>query len=281
MHSIIKHYFYMRFIAIIGLSILSCSPLFSQQETKSHKGEFYFYWGWNRGWFSQSDIHFQGNDYDFELKDVIGNDRQSAFGFDPYLNPARMTIPQYNFRIGYFISDHYNISIGTDHMKYVVQADQMVKISGNIQNSDTQYDGNYANDDIVIAEDFLQFEHTDGLNYPNIELRRFDEIYRAKNISINLTEGFGIGALYPKTNTTLLNKQRYDEFHLAGYGLAAVVGINLSILKHLFIQTEFKGGFINMPDIRTTLSTADKASQHFFFAQWNYVIGGRFDFGRN
>jgi hypothetical protein len=31
-----------------------------------------------------------------------------------------MTIPQTNFRMGYFISDHYSLAIGVDHMKYVL-----------------------------------------------------------------------------------------------------------------------------------------------------------------
>lgn len=249
-------------------------------QAEGHKGEFYFYWGWNRGAFTTSDIRFQGQAYDFTLENVVAKDRQTPFSVDRYLNPSKMTIPQYNVRIGYFINDHYNISIGTDHMKYVMQADQVVKITGHINESGTDYDGVYNGEEIVLTEDFLQFEHTDGLNYPNIELRRFDELLAWKNIKINLTEGLGVGILYPRTNTTLLNKERYDEFHLAGYGLAAVVGVNVSFFKHLFIQTEAKGGFINMPSIRTTLSDVDSAQQRFFFGQWNYVIGARFAVGK-
>jgi len=39
--------------------------------------------------------------------------------------------------------------------------------------------------------------------------------------------------------------------------------------------SELKGGFIHMPDIRTTLIPIDKASQHFFFSQANIVFGVR------
>ena len=28
--------------------------------TKTNKGKIFFYWGWNRGYFSNSDIHFSG-----------------------------------------------------------------------------------------------------------------------------------------------------------------------------------------------------------------------------
>ena len=245
------------------------------------KGNFYIYWGWNLGWFSTSDIHFEGKNYDFTLSDVYANDRQSKFNVSTYFGPTTITIPQYNFRIGYFINDHYNISFGVDHMKYVVQDYQIVKISGRIDSTGTAFDGVYNNDDVILKKNFLAFEHTDGLNYPNIEFRRFDEIINLNKVRIGLTEGVGIGVLYPKTNTKLMNNERYDEFHLAGYGLSAVVGINVTFYKYFFVQSEFKGGFINMPDIRTTISKSDKASQNFFFTQLNIVFGATLNFNKD
>ena len=261
---------------IVALFLTTIS-LFAQEkpdvEPKGNKGKIYFYWGWNRGSFSNSNISFSGSDYNFTLKDVVADDRQTSFDAQTYLLPGNATIPQYNFRIGYFITDNYNISFGIDHMKYVMRQEQTVVIDGEINNSGTIYDGAYSNDEIKLTDDFLQFEHTDGLNYANISFRRFDEIYELYKIKISLTEGIGVGILYPKTNTSLLNKERYDEFHLAGYGLDAVVGVNLSFLKYFFIQSEIKGGYINMPNIRTTNSESDKASQDFFFSQIMIVFG--------
>jgi hypothetical protein len=240
------------------------------------KGNFFIYWGWNRAAYSLSDINFKGNDYNFTLHDVIAKDRQSPFEARLYLNPVNMTIPQYNFRMGYFIGDHYQLSLGADHMKYVMQNDQTVKIDGSISNSGTTYDGNYVNDDIVLAKDFLLFEHTDGLNYENIELRRFDVLFGRKNFHFAVNEGFGAGVLVPRTNTTLLNNKRYDEFHLAGYGISTVLATNLTFFKYFFIQSEWRGGFIHMPDIRTTMNKTDRASQAFWFSQYNVVFGCNF-----
>jgi len=163
-------------------------------------------------------------------------------------------------------------------MKYVMDANQTVKISGEINGTNTIFDGSYNDDDIVLTEDFLTFEHTDGLNYINVEFRRFDEIFNLNHVKINLTEGLGAGFLFPKTNTKLLNYERYDKFHITGYGFSAVVGLNLAIYKHFFIQSELKGGFINMPNIRTTISDLDKAEQSFFFSQVNIVFGATFKF---
>jgi hypothetical protein len=245
---------------------------------KTSQGRLYIYWGWNRGWFSNSDIRFKGSNYNFLLKDVVAKDRQSPFDADLYLNPARMSIPQTNFRIGYFLTDHWNISMGVDHMKYVMQQNQNVGITGYIQDTETPYNNIYNNNKIILTSDFLTFEHTNGLNYVNVESRRSDQWFSSRrtgiaNISISTTAGAGAGILYPRTDTKLLGYKRYDEFHVAGYGLAAILGINVTFWNIFFLQTEVKGGFINMPDIRTTELRTDKGSQHFFFLQHNYELG--------
>jgi hypothetical protein len=238
------------------------------------KGKLYFYWGWNRGAYSKSDIRFKGEDYGFTLSDVIAKDRQTKFSVDNYLNPGNITLPQFNARIGYFFKNNWDISIGTDHMKYVVQTRQTVNVSGNINDSSSPYSGSYNNDEILLAEDFLSFEHSDGLNYVSAEIKRFDNILDLNEIQVNLTEGFGLGFLLPRTNTALLDKERYDEFHLSGYGISSMIGLNLSFFEKFFIQSELKGGYINMPDIRTTNSKADSASQSFFFREITLLFGG-------
>ena len=251
-----------------------------EKYTAHNKGKFYIFWGGNRESFSKSDIRFKGADYDFTLHNVAAHDKPKGFHID-YFNPARMTIPQTNLRIGYFISDHYNISIGFDHMKYVMYNDRRVSYSGYYPNPGT-YNENPANGELTLDEDFLLFEHTDGLNYVNTEISRVDDIsklFKINNtdkIQVNVTEGIGGGFLYPKTNTTLLGKDRYDEFNIAGYGVSAKVGLNVTFFKYFFIQTELKGGYIEMNNIRTTQDKADSAEQNFWFLQRILTVGGIF-----
>ena len=92
------------------------------------------------------------------------------FTLNNYLNPANITIPQYNFRFGYFIKDNIDVSFGIDHLKYVLEQNQLSRISGFIENSGTIYDGVYNNTLLPISEDFLKFEHSDGLNYINFQM---------------------------------------------------------------------------------------------------------------
>jgi len=84
----------------------------------------------------------------------------------------------------------------------------------------------------------------------------------------------------PKTDATLLNNERYDDFHLSGYGISAVVAINFSFYEAFYIQSELKGGYIKMPDIWTSLSKADRASQSVYFSQLNIVFGVNINLGK-
>lgn len=260
-------------LIVFFISLLSFTQLSAQ-----NKGRLYVFWGWNRTAYTKSNIQFTGENYDFTLQKVDGRDRQTPFALDPYFNPALMTIPQTNLRVGYFIKEHYTISAGIDHMKYVMVQNQTVKINGNISNTSSVYDKSYNNEDIQLTEDFLTFEHTDGLNYANVEFCRYDELFDFKkiklpNIQLSVTEGVGVGLVVPKTNTKLIGKERYDEFHLAGYGVNGKVGLNLRLFKYFFLQSEYKFGWINMPDIRTTKSKSDKAKQNFAFSSANFVFG--------
>ena len=277
-----------KYILILIVLLFSTASLVGQENiapTKKNKvvnkGKFFAYWGWNWASYSDSDIRFKGKDYDFTLSDVKAQDRQTKFSVDSYFNPANITIPQNNYRIGYFFKENYTVSIGVDHMKYVMIANQNVSINGDINIGNTKYDGSYSGQDIKLSGDFLKFEHTDGLNYVNIEVKRFDNIDHwfgldFKNLQINLTEGIGVGVLYPRTDTTLLEKERHDNFHLSGWGVSVGAGLNITFLKHFYIQTDYKIGYINMSDIKTSLNPLDSASQSFLFLQNNILIGGRF-----
>lgn len=290
-------------IALIGITSFAQTenqvdlPVVKEKYTAHNKGKFYVFWGGNRETYSTSDIHFSGENYDFVVHDAEASDKPKGYHID-YVNPARMTIPQTNFRMGYFINDHYNISIGLDHMKYVFNQNQTANVSGYVNlpatdngaiyngiydNTPVNFYTNYTPDNDGNPPPFLTFEHTDGLNYINTEISRVDDIssklfksWNSDKVQINVTEGFGAGIVLPKTNTRLLGKDRYDQFHLSGYGISAKAGLNFTFFKHFFIQTELKGGYIEMNNVRTTQFKTDKAEHNFWFLQSIITVGGIF-----
>lgn len=278
----IRYFLHSAFLFIIFSINASAQEQIKIQDkyTAHNKGKFFVSWGGNRDSYTKSDVTFRGKDYNFTIDNMVAHDKPKGWHVD-YINPARMTIPQTNFRMGYFINDHYSIAIGVDHMKYVMTQDQTANLTGTIA-ANTPYDGVYKNTPTVMTEAFLMYEHTDGLNYVNTEFSRHDDIsslFKIRNtdkIQVNLTEGVGVGLLYPKTNTTLLGKPRHDDFHVSGYGTSLKAGLNITFLKHFYVQGELKGGYINMQDIRTTQSNEDSASQDFFFFQRIIAFGGIF-----
>jgi hypothetical protein len=272
-----------------------------ERYTAHNKGKFTIAWGGNRGYYTDSDIRFKGADYNFLVHNADAHDKPKGWHID-YIMPGSMTKPQTNFKLGYFISDKYSISIGVDHMKYVMTQKQIANVTGFINlpvdQSGSYFNGNYTNTPIDLSQNgaqeggfnegtilpnpppFLMFEHTDGLNYLYAEIARQDDIshwfgiQNTDKFQVNINEGFGFGALYPKTNTTLLGKKRYDDFHLSGYGTSLKAGINLTFLKYFTLEGVLKGGYIHMPNIRTTQSSADSAQHDFFFFETIIAIGG-------
>ena len=243
---------------------------------KGNKGDFYLYYGWNASSYSNSDISFNGEGYDFTLFDVVALDRPSKFRFGLYFNPKTFTIPQYNFRVGYYITNRISLSIGVDHMKYVVTNGQSVNITGSTKDLNSTETFNYGNEPIVIDNDFLQFEHTDGLNYVNTDVRLSQDLFAIGNVTFVGDIGGGIGFLLPRTNTQILGRERHDDFHLSGFGINGLAAMDIKFYDRFFIKTEIKGGYINMPDIRTTSDSIDRASQSFWFSQLALVFGVKF-----
>lgn len=276
------------FVTFLFTNCLSAQEEIKIQDkyTAHNKGKFFVSWGGNRESYSKSDVTFKGEGYNFTIDNMAAHDKPKGWHID-YINPTRMTIPQTNLRVGYFINDHYSIAMGVDHMKYVMTQNQTANVTGEINlpltDAGSVHNGVYNNTPVDFSDGtFLKFEHTDGLNYVNTEFSRHDDIsplFKIKNtdkIQVNLTEGVGIGVLYPRTNTTLLGKERHDDFHISGFGTSVKAGLNLTFFKHFYIQGELKTGYINMQDIRTTQSNADKASQEFFFLQRIIAFGGIF-----
>ena len=254
--------------------------------TAHNKGKFFVSWGGNRESYTKSDVTFTGKDYNFTIADMKAHDKPKGWHVD-YINPTKMTIPQTNLRLGYFISDHYSVAIGVDHMKYVMTQNQTANVTGSItipgNATGSNFNGNYNNTPIDFSDEkFLTFEHTDGLNYIHTEVSRHDDISKLFNINntdkiqVNLTEGIGFGLLYPKTNTQLLGKERYYDFHIAGFVTSVKAGLNITFFKYFYVQGELKGGYINMNDIRTTINPDDRASQDFLFFQKIIMLGGIF-----
>lgn len=255
------------------------------ERTESNKGKFFVHWGYNISAYAKSDIHFTGPGYDFTLHKVKAGDRPTKFGLR-YADPSRITIPQFNFHFGYFISDKYSLSLGWDHMKYVVDIPQRVKISGYINDEISNPGiptgdraGEYNGETIEVDADMLRFEHTDGYNFAALGLERYDDILvnsKGKQV-LTLESGIEAGLMVPRSDVHLFGVGDNHYWNISGYGGAAKVGVQYHIYKGWYVQSSFKTGYTELLKIPTTgRRGVDKAQQGIWFFENYWVVGFRF-----
>jgi hypothetical protein len=246
-------------------------------------GKFYFYWGYNRAIFGTSDLHLKGANYNFTLQKIKASDRPSPFSAELYFSPTTISIPQYDYRIGYNFKKNWNLSLGVDHMKYVIDPDQSVLVTGTIlSTASAKYAGAYRNQPVVIKDDFLLFEHTDGLNLVSLDLgyQRDMAHFDKTNITLSSHGSVGVGLMIPRTDSRVFGIGQNNRFHLAGYGLSATAGFEARWWKNIFFRAQMRTGWINMPNILLNNDAPDRAHQTIRFMEFYGVIGRYFGFGK-
>jgi hypothetical protein len=252
---------------------------------RSQQGDWFIHWGYNFSWYDTSNITFKGTGYHFILKDVVAHDRPSKLSLD-YINPLEITIPQFNFRFGYVFKDNYSVSLGWDHMKYVMDIPQTVNVTGYIDSEISNpaiptgtYAGTYQDMPLNVKEDMLSFEHTDGLNYVSTELERYDDIWvsHSKINRLTMESGVGVGFVIPRTDAHLFGVGQNNFWNFAGYGISAKLGIKFYLTRKLYLQNTTKVGFMDLPRIHTTgRNNIDKASQTIRYTENFTALGFQF-----
>jgi hypothetical protein len=249
--------------------------LFAQEVTKvpapeKKKGTFYITWGYNRDFYSNSDIHFENHgadNYDFTLYALRAHDRS---GFDELLT-SELSIPQYMYRLGYYFNDKHDlgIEINFDHTKYVMDNNQVAHLKGDIH-------GVYYDKDTLVSPDFLKFEHTNGGNFLMVNGLKRHNLFIAKNnqFAIGAVLKIGAGIVIPKTDVTLFGERVDNCFHLAGYVVGADLGFRAEFFNHFFLETSFKSTYA---DYNKVLTVNGGLANHTFFTQ-ELLLGAGFQF---
>ena len=250
-----------------------------KKKFSTQKNAMYFYWGYNRAVFSRSTIQFVGPEYDFKVIKAAARDRPSN-DIKTYFNPASLTVPQFNGRIGWYYTERWDISFGVDHMKYVMRDYQSLYINGYINGTtNSTLSGTYTNADgkILIREKELHYENTNGLNYISFQLNNTAPLYQTRDRKITLQRklGIGFGAIMTQTDFNWDYEIYHTSQKIGGYGLSLHGGARLDLFNRFFIQNKFSTGFVHLPNNPTRLDKSYYASQKFVFGQWE-ILGGFF-----
>ena len=170
-----------------------------------------------------------------------------------------------------------------DHLKYVVINDQTVLMSGVISaDVSPLFAGSYLQRPIRLTDEFVRFEHTDGLNLVNLELEYHLPVVRLAHTHLALHLLTGLGGIWvvPRTDVHVFGYGLNNRFHLAGYCLAGKAGLRLYVGKRLFLMAETKVGYITLPDILLHNQQPERANQNIFFWEKMAAVGFDFNFSR-
>lgn len=265
--------------------LLCCLPLAVSAQKKKPKisvarGTLFGYYGYNRSIYSKSTIGFAGPGYEFDLKGCKAEDSPTKFNPAVQLNPLKTTLAQYNVRVGYYIRNHYSISLGYDKMKYVFQNDSPVLLSGKINpgvDTVSDWSGEYLNQSVTTDPTQFIYQHAGGMNYIRAEFARSDNWFAAgdkQQFIFTTNFGVGIGAILTENTFRFAGRTDYNTTGLSGYAVSGHAGARFEFFRHFFIQSNLSAGFMHQTHVKTSIADQNAfAKQKFGFGQFDTNIG--------
>ncbi len=219
-------------IVIVIWATYNCQ---AQDKRIHRKGEFYFSWGYNKDWYTKSTVKISqpdlGNKYQFKIvsgHDHPGWDEKDFFSKD-------LTIPQYNYRLGYFFNNKKNlgVEINFDHTKFIITNGQSVKIIGNLNNR-------FTDSSLIFSEENGFFYYlNNGANFLLFNIVKRWQWYQNKNIKIDLLVKAGIGPVIPHVENSFFGQRNNPGFQFGGWNTGTEGVIRTTFLNHVYV--EFSG----------------------------------------
>ncbi len=249
----------------IGLFLMASLPLIAiaQQQKKERKHEFYFSWGYNAEWYTHSNIHISqpslGNDYTFE--GVHGHDH---LGWDEGIFHLALTIPQYNYRIGYILNKKRNIGIeiNFDHTKYIFADNQIVQINGTMNGKPFNGTALFKQNNTPGADSNSYYYLNNGANFLLINLVKRWHLMANKKGSLRvdgLVKG-GIGPVIPHVQDKFFDQPPNDQhFQVGGMNIGFEGALRATFFNTVFLEYTNKLDYARYWGLRIYQGTAAQA----------------------
>jgi hypothetical protein len=236
-------------------------------ELKPH-GSLYFSWGYNRDWYTRSDIRFKNtttDNYDFTFLQAHASDKPD---FKDFWRFNSWTIPQYDMTLGYLFHDKHNlgIEVSWNHLKYVVDDNQVIHVRGNIR-------GHYIDKDTLVDPDFVHLQHTNGNNYLMVNLVKQKVLWDRRHLKVSAVGKVGVGPMISYTISTVLGNHQEGPFHYHGMVVGSSVGLKADILRYFFLQTDIQGAWANYTNTYLGDDRVGRATHNFGSLQAIWAFG--------
>jgi hypothetical protein len=251
------------FISCVLLLSLSSFTINAQSSAASGKGEFYISWGYNTEWFTHSNLKISqpelGNDFTF--KNIVGHDHP---GWDKGLFSKALTIPQYNYRIGYFFGNKNDlgIEINFDHTKFILTDDQMVHIKGTLNSKPFDGPARFKENLLPTADSNSYYFLNNGANFLLINIiKRWHLKYNKKGtIAFDGLTKFGIGPLIPHVQNKFFEQpQNEPHFQVGGWNTGLEAAIRSTFYKHVYLEFAAKLDYARYSNLKIYKGIARQA----------------------
>jgi hypothetical protein len=205
----------------------------AQTETAPHKhGEFYFSWGYNTEAYTKSTVKISqpalGNNYSF--LDVQGHDHR---GWDDGIFSKALTIPQYNYRIGFFFGNKTDmgVEINFDHTKFIFP-DGPAHIKGTLHGKAIDSTVNFTRDG------GFYYYLNNGANFLlfNITKRWHWKTNKKENIKLDAIAKFGVGPVLPHVDNSFFGKSNNADFQFGGWNTGLEGALRSTFFKHVYLE---------------------------------------------
>lgn len=250
----------------------------SKPKNSMAQGTGYAYWGYNRSAYTKSNLRIESSSYDFTLNGVKATDRPST-KIGEYVSFNKITVPQFNLRVGYNFKNYWNVSLGYDHMKYVMVHGPNYQLIGNTDagfNTTQPLNGYYSSVNTVTEEEVFHYENSNGMNYIRAELSRVRNLIRNRADTYTMTWIWGLssGVILSFNDFTYNGTKTMSTSSLSGIAGSFHTGMRFEFWKHIFLQANTSAGYIVQHFVKIRPDEYDTfARQRFAYLEGNIVLG--------
>ena len=246
-----------KILMVLGIVTLLFTNVSAQTNAKKkeRKGEFYFSWGYNKEWYTQTELHVQqaslGNDY--TMKGVRSYDHP---GWNEALLHMAISIPQYNYRIGYLYNKEKGLGfeINFDHTKYMM-AEQDVHIVGKMNNRTVDTVRSFRNSDSSYY--FLN----NGANFLLFNVVKRWHLTKSRNekVKLDFLGKVGIGPVIPHVQNSIFGKANDQGFQFGGWNVGLEGALKATFYDVVYLEFANKIDYARYSGLKIYEGTAHQA----------------------
>lgn len=216
------------------LSLVAAGSVSAQKSTRSPKhGSVYFSWGYNTAWYTKSTVGIKqpslGND--FEMVKVNGHDNK---GWNYRLLKQELTIPQYNYRLGYYFNSKQDlaIEINFDHVKYIIEDNQQIRLTGKMNNLPIDQDITFS------RQNGFYYYLNNGANFLLFNLVKRKNLYSTidRKLYVDFTGKAGIGPVIPHVENSLFGKKNDKGFQIGGWNAGIETALRVTFMRYAYLE---------------------------------------------